>query len=175
MSDKKFLDIIKSRRSIRKYKENNIPDDIIKELIDAARHAPSSKDSQPWGFIVIRNHETKRELAKLKNEENEETLLKAPVIIAVCVNTEKSSSRWVEDGACVAMNILLAAHSLGLGAVYITGYSKTTPGLTPKLQNVLGLPKHIIPVCLIPVGYSNEIPKTKKFREINELIHYEKW
>ena len=166
---------IEKRRSIRKYKKNDIPDDVIKKLIDAARHAPSSRDSQPWEFIIIKDDDIKEKLAKIKGKENEEVLLKAPVIITICVDKNKSPSRWIEDGACAAMNILLTAHNLDLGAVYVTGYSQTTPEIIPKLQDVLSLPEHVMPVCLIPVGYPNEIPKPKELRNLKETIHYEKW
>jgi len=172
------LDLIKTirtRRSIRKFQDKNIPDKIIRELIDATRHTPSSRDSQPWEFIIIKSDETKRQLAEIKGKENEEILLKAPVIIAICVDTNKSSSRWAEDGACAAMNMLLMTHYLGLGAVYVTGYSQTAPEITPKLQDILSLPKNVMPVCLIAVGYPDEIPEPKKLRDLKELIHHEKW
>lgn len=170
-----LFDVIKTRRSIRKYMKKDMSDEIIRKLINATRYTPSSRDSQPWEFIIIKNGDIKEKLAKIKGKENEEILLKAPVIIAICVDTNKSPSRWIEDGACAAMNMLLVAHNLGLGAVYVTGYSQTTPEITPKLQGILGLPEHMMPVCLIAVGYPDEIPEPKELRKLKEIIHYEKW
>jgi len=170
-----LFDVIKTRRSIRKYKKKDVSDEIIRKLIDTTRYTPSSRDSQPWEFIIIKNKETKRQLAEIKGKENEEILSKAPVTIAICVDTNKSPSRWIEDGACAAMNILLMAHNLGLGAVYVTGYSQTTPEITPILQGILSLPKHVMPVCLIAIGYPDEMPEPKELRNLEEIIHKEKY
>ena len=168
---------IKKRRSRRKYLKKEVSDEIIEKIIDAGRHAPSSMDSQPWEFIVIRDDSVKKGLGRLKGEENEKCLLGAKVVIVVCADKEKSSSRWVEDGVCAAMNIFLAVHDLGLGAVYITGYSSTEPEITAGIRKVLGLPENIIPVVLIPIGYPDpsERIEEKKLREISELIHSDNW
>jgi len=168
---------IKTRRSRRKFLDKEIPNEIIRKLIDAARHAPSSRDSQPWEFVIIKDNEIKGKLAELKGEENKEHILGAGVIIAVCADKKKSETRWVEDGVCAAMNILLETHNLGLGAVYVTGYSETEPEVTTKIQKVLNLPENIMPVVLIPLGYpdlSEEIEK-KELREIDEMTHFDKW
>ncbi len=168
---------IKTRRSRRKFLDKEVSDEIINKLIDSARHAPSSRDSQPWEFVIVKNGEVKQKLAKLKGKENEECILGAKATIVVCVDKKKSEIRWVEDGVCVTMNILLEAHNLGLGAVYVTGYSSTEPEITTKIQKVLKLPENIMPVVLIPLGYpdSSEEIEEKELRQINEITHFNQW
>lgn len=174
---KKELDFIKTRRSRRKFLDKSVPDKIIRGLIDCARHAPSSRDSQPWEFVIIKDNETKKKLAQLKGEGNQEHILSADLVIAVCVDTNKSKVRWREDGSCVAMIILLSAHILGLGAAYVTGASDTEPKATTAIKQILKLPENIIPAVLIPVGYAdpNEKIEKKKLREVDDIIHFDKW
>jgi nitroreductase len=169
--------VIETRRSRRKYLDKEVSDENIRKIIDSTRYAPSSRNSQPWEFVIIRDKEIKRKLAELKGKENEECILGAKVIIAVCVDNKKSETRWVEDGACAAMNILLTAHDMGLGAVYVTGYTNSKPEVTEGIKKILGLPENIMPVVLIPVGYadpSEELEK-KELKNIDEIIHCEKW
>ncbi len=171
------INCIKTRRSRRKFLDKDVSDEIIKRLIDSARHAPSSMDSQPWEFVIIKDNEIKKGLTSFKEKENEEYILGAKIIIAVCVDKEKSETRWIEDGVCAVMNILLEAHNLGLGAVYVTGYNNRHPEITKGIQELLKLPENIMPVALIPLGYSDssEELEKKELREVNEMIHFDKW
>lgn len=169
------LKCIKTRRSIRKFKNKEVPKDIINKLIDAGRCAPSSMDCQPWEFVSVGEKATKEKLAELKGKENKPVILGANLILIVCVDRNKSSSRWIEDGTVATENILLAAHDLGLGAVYVTGFSPKDPKVELELQKILKLPKHIIPVCIIPVGYPDQKPEPKGLRSLGNMIHNEKW
>lgn len=174
---KEELNFIKTRRSRRKFLNKDVPDEIIRELIDSARHAPSSRNCQPWEFMIIKDAEMKNKLVELKEEVNQEHILSSNLVIVVCVDTEKSKYRWVEDGVCAAMNILLAAHILGLGAVYVTGYSPTDAKATAELKELLGVPANIIPTVLIPVGYADptEEIENKELRKIDDIAHFNKW
>jgi len=162
---------IKTRRSRRKFLDKKIPDEILEKIINAGRYAPSSMNSQPWEFIIVKDNEIKKKLAELKGKDNEECLLGAKVIIVVCVDMEKSATRWVEDGVCAAMNILLTIHELGLGAVYVTGYNNQDSEITEGIKKTLSLPGNIMPVVLIPLGYPdpNEKIEEKELREIKGI------
>jgi len=168
---------IKTRRSRRKFLDKDIPDELLEKIIDAGKYAPSSMNSQPWEFIIVKGNEIKKKLAELKGKDNEECLLGAKVIIIVCVDMEKSATRWVEDGVCAAINILLAIHELGLGAVYVTGYNNKEPEITDGLKKALNLPEKIMPVVLIPLGYPdpNEKIEEKELRGIKEITHIDSW
>lgn len=132
---------IKTRRSIRKFKDKDISKEIIEKIIDAARCAPSSMDCQPWEIIVVKAQDTKEKLAELKGKENKPAILGAKLILVICADRNKSSSRWVEDGVCATENVLLAAHDLGLGAVYVTGFNPKDPKVEADIQKILNLPR----------------------------------
>ena len=174
---KEEINFIKTRRSKRKFLNKEVSVEMVKELIDVARYAPSSRNSQPWDFVIIRDGEIKKKIAELKEEANQGHILGSNLIIVVCVDTEKSKARWVEDGVSAAMNILLSAHILGLGAVYVTGYSETDPEATLKLKEMLELPERIMPVVLIPIGFADPVEEIEKkeLRGMDEIIHFDKW
>lgn len=168
---------INERRSRRKFLDKELPEDILKKLLRCAVTAPSSVDCQPWHFVIVKNKDKKESLAKLKDEENQQHILTAPVSIVVCVDTEKSTSRWIEDGVTATENILLAAHDLGLGSVYVTGCKASKPEIAEKISEILNLPEKIMPVTILPIGYpdpSEELHK-KETLNIDKVTHYEEW
>ncbi len=171
------IECIKTRRSRRLFNGEEVSEEIIKELIECAINAPSSMDCQPWHFIIVRDEETKKKLAVLKEENNKEHISTSSILVIVCVDTEKSSSRWIEDGITATENLLLATHALGLGAVYVTGFSLTKPEVAKEIREILNLPENITPVTIIPIGYPNSEEKLeeKHLRKLNEVIHYDKW
>jgi nitroreductase len=173
---------MRGRRSIRRYTRRDVPDEVVRELLDLARHAPSSMDGQPWCFIVIRSEETKRKLATLKNAHcapekrtafPADFLSDAPVVVAVCVERRRSHDRERENGALAAAHLLLAAHARGLGGVYLTTRGTTSAQLTEEIRTLLGLPPDVEPEALIPIGFPAESPRPKSLRPLTEMIHSE--
>ncbi len=171
------INCINTRRSIRLYLDKEVPEEIINKLIECAVTAPSSMDCQPWHFIVVKDKKRQEQLAKLKSEDNQQHILTAPVTIVVCVNTEKSPSRFLEDGVTATQNILLAAHDLGISSVYITGCNPSKPEVAREVREILSLPENIMPVTILPVGYPDPSEKLddKSLLDANEVIHYDKW
>lgn len=166
-----MLDLIKSRRSIRKFKDREIPREIIKKLLDATRYSPSSMNSQPWVFVVVSDKKTKKALVELKGEEHT-WMENAPIIIAVCVDLRLSSTRWVEDGSAATMTLLLSAHSLGLGACWVTGYSPKDIHIAAMIQKILGIEGELIPITLVPIGYPDEKPDEKQMRSFDMMVRF---
>ncbi len=172
---------IKGRRSIRRYQEKDIPDSVIKELLDLATYAPSSMNGQPWRFIVVRAERTKEHLAKIKNkycpaekqDYKADFLRKAPVIVVVCVDREKSYDREIENGVLATANLLLGAYSRGLGSVYLSAYRIGQPEISQEVREVLNIPQNIDPITIIPLGYPDEIPEPKMLRSLEEMTCYE--
>jgi nitroreductase len=168
-----------TRRSRRKYLDKEVTEDLVEKLIDAAKAAPSSKDCQPWHFVAVRSGKQKGEIAALKEDENR-FLRDAPLLIVVCVDTTKSQTRWVEDGAIAAHNIALAANALGLGAVWITGWCgwgrSSSPG-EEGLRKLLALPENIRPVCIVALGWPDPSEKVEEkiLRPTSEILHNEGW
>ena len=172
---------IKGRRSIRRYQDRDIPDFVIKELLSLAIYAPSSMNGQPWCFIVVRAEKTKNRLAEIKNrycplekqDYKADFLRKAPVIIVVCVDKEKSYEREIENGVLATANLMLGAYSRGLGSVYLSAYRIGELGISQEVKQVLNLPQNIDPITIIPLGYPDEIPEPKRVSSLEEMISYE--
>jgi nitroreductase len=172
---------IKGRRSIRRYREEPIPDSLIEELLDLARYAPSSMNGQPWYFIVIRNDETKRQLVEIKNKHcpaekrmyKADFLQKAPVVVVVCVDREKSFNRGVENAVLAAANIMLGACRRGLGTVYMSAYRGDDPSVCEEIRQTLDIPENVDPITIIPLGYPGETPEPKTVRSLDEIVFYE--
>lgn len=171
------IECIKSRRSRRLFLSKQVPEGTVKKLIECAIHAPSSQDSQPWHFVLVKDKGTKAKLAKLKEEDNQEHILTAPLCVVVCVDTKKSPTRWVEDGITATENILLAAHDLGLGVVYVTGSKTSKPEVAEEIKKILSLPKSIMPVTILPIGYADPSEKLEKkdLLDSDSATHLEKW
>ena len=112
---KSILDLIKNRRSTRRFKSDSVPDEDIMACLDAARWAPSGENFQPWKFIVIKNKETMEKIVEtLPYKKFQKFLMNAPVLIVVLVNSKKSL--WhILDGTLATQNLMLEAWARGLG------------------------------------------------------------
>lgn len=172
---------IKGRRSIRRYQDKDIPDAVIKELLDLATYAPSSMNGQPWYFIVIRAGRIKEQIVEIKNrycpvekqDYKADFLRKAPVIIVVCVDKEKSYDREIENGVLATANLMLGAYSRGLGSVYLSAHRIGQPEISQELRQILKIPQNIDPITLIPLGHPDEIPETKNVIPLERIVFYE--
>ena len=143
------------RRSIRKFKEDSVPDEIIRECLRAAMSAPSAHNQQPWQFIVIRERKTLLEITRFHRWAA--MLKEAPVAILVCADQTRlksSSGFWVQDCAAATQNILLAATTYGLGSVWLGVYPNQS--VVEPLSHLLELPRDIIPFSLVAIGYPGE-------------------
>lgn len=177
------IECIKTRRSIRKYANKEVPDKIMRELIDCAMHAPFGgppiKSPQLWEFIIVKDIAIKERLAL--DYEDRQYIRQAPIIVAVCADKSKDPDYkdWEITASLAAENILLAARALGLGACFVTAFThhEMHKGDRRALNNALNLPEHIELIALIPIGYpdiSEEIPQ-KELREIDDALHFERW
>lgn len=146
---------ISTRRSIRKYTHSKISDEIIEKLLRAAMQAPSARNYQPWQFIVITDRHILDKIPQV--HPYAEMMKQATLAILVCgdLNLEKSVEYCAINCAAATQNILLAAHDLGLGAVWLGVYPRKERMV--GLKNVFKIPDHIIPISLIACGYPAEI------------------
>lgn len=168
------IENIMTRTSIRQFKAQPVEQDKVDILLKAAMAAPSALNLQPWHFIVINDKET---IALLSGKQP----TNAPLMIAVCGDTDKTmlpdgSTKlpdfWVEDVSAATENLLLAAHALGLGAVWTGVYPAMDR--TAEVANVLNCPQNIVPLAIVRVGYPDESPEPKnKYKEEN--ISYNKF
>ncbi|MFC2175271.1 nitroreductase family protein [archaeon] len=163
------IECLKTRRSIRKFKDKPVPKNLLNEVLDCARHAPSAMDGEPWQFVVVTDRKQKEELSLLKKSHPSHWLVDAPTVIAVCIDLSKSPKRWIADGAIAAENILLAAHALSLGACWVAMRFEDT-ALNAKIQKALGVAENIFPICLIPIGYPDEEPHPKQLKPLDSMV-----
>jgi len=166
------MDAILNRKSIRKYKDIKISDEIVEELLKAGMAAPSAGNEQPWEFIILRDKEVMKKITEV--HPYSKMLLNADVAIVVCGDEakEKYKGFWVQDCSAATENILLAAEDKGLGAVWLGVYPATDR--VDAIKEVLNLPASVIPLSIIPVGYPDEERKPGD-RFNKERIHYDRW
>lgn len=166
------LDNIHARKSVRSYTDEPVTPEQVETLLRAAMAAPSGKNVQPWRFVVVTRPETKQKLAVGFNK----MIAKAPVVIVVCGKTTNrlggTNNNWTADCAAATENLLLAAESLGLGAVWTACYPYDNR-MQPAIE-ALGLPDNIKPYCIVPVGHPAGDNKPKN-KWNPDHIHYEKW
>lgn len=168
------LTAILTRRSIRDYTPHPVPDELIKLLLEAGQAAPSAFGEKSTELVVIKDRKILDEIFKINPKALQ--LKKASVAIVVCGDQGKEKFKgrgyWVLDGAAASENILIAAHALGLGAVWTAIYPYQDR--MPKVQQLLNLPAEVFPLNIIPVGY----PAEKKIRENlydASRVHTDKW
>jgi nitroreductase len=138
-------------------------------------------NGQPWHFVIVKDDKTKSALVNIKNSfcppekqaYQADFLLKAPLIVVVCVEKNRSFGREIENGLMAASIIMLGAHSRGLGTVYMSAYISDEPKLSEAIRNALRLPEGFAPVSILPLGYPDEIPQPKELRPLKEIIHFD--
>jgi len=165
------LDAIKSRRSIRKFSTQPIKRETIEVLIRAAMQAPSAANEQPWQFIVIDDKRLLHNIPKFSPYAPTQTA-SAAILICGDMNLIKIPDYWIQDCSAATQNLLLAAHDLGLGAVW-TGVINL-PGRTEGFRTMLNLPTTIEPLGLVVLGYPAQFVKPEN-RYNKERVHYNKW
>lgn len=168
------LEAIRNRRSVRAYTEKDVSEATVERLIDAARHAPSAGNIQPWEFVVVRKPEVKRLLSAAAMDEP--MIEEAPVVVVVCADEERSGQGYgsrgrtlycLQDTAAATQNMLLATHALGLGACWIGAFSEE------GVREALRVPGGVRPVAIVPVGHPAERPGARLRRPISEIVHRE--
>lgn len=166
---------MKSRRSIRKYLKKPVSDNLVKELIDCARCAPTSSNCQNWEFVIVRENSIKKELSQIHKWSN--FVKDANIVLAVCYDKDKYAfcPSAIINGALAAQNILLAAHAFGLGACWVFVKDDDVKEIEARVKEILNIPNNIDVVCMLGIGYPDEKPETKKLRDLDEITHLEKW
>ena len=195
----KVHQVIRERRSITIFKNKPVEEDAILAILDAARWAPSSNNSQPWEFVVVAEKRRKDAIADLYVEAYkkradvskddkirgkiyeilpylEKELKVPPYLIVVCADPRKSKSYLIDTAAAVE-NMLLAAWELGLGTNWIdltsTDFAKQFD--VKKLKEYLFIPDEIVPVAIVPVGFPKQIPPPPPRWRIKDVLHKGFW
>lgn len=166
------LEAIHTRRSIRKYQDKPVPEELVKKIMAAATSAPSACNTQPWHFVVITD---RQKLDEIPNINPHAAMVKqAPLAILVCgdVTVKLAPGYWVVDCAAAVQNLLLAAHASGLGAVWTGVYPREQR--MDGFRRLLNLPENVAAHSLIVLGYPAETPpREDRYRE--DQVHRDQW
>jgi nitroreductase len=163
---------IKSRASIRSFKPDKIPEDVVDDILDAAIHSPSSGNVQDWEFVVVTKQETKSRLAEAAW--GQAFVSTAPVVIVVCSNLRTAADAYGERGtslysiqntASAVQNMMLAAWDKGIGSCWVGSFNEA------KVREVLILPGHVRPMAIVPVGYPAAKPQKPGRKSLDEVVH----
>lgn len=160
------LEAIRTRRSIRIYKPDPVPEEILEKILEAGRWAPSASNAQPWKFIVFSDPELRRMVGSLFLYGW--FLAEAPLGILVVVDP-RGSSCPVQDGTLAVYSMLLAAHSLGLGTCWINPSANED-----RVKEMFNIPGDKRIICAISLGYPAEAP-SKNRRKLADIVYKERW
>ncbi|URZ07114.1 nitroreductase family protein [Clostridium felsineum] len=179
-----MLKEIEERRSIRKYIDRPVEEEKIMGIIESGRLAPSGDNTQPWHFIVVREKENRERVIEVSH--NQKWMKTAPVII-VCVcdirsrldsnieikldeeSKEFELKQIIRDTAMATENMVLEAKNLGLDTCYVAWFTQE------EIRPVLNIPKDKYVLAVLTLGYSDEKPKMRPRKRLEDIIHMEKW
>ena len=161
------FEAIAKRRSVRKYKTQPVPPDLLEEVIDCGRRAPTAMNIQPWEFVVVTDADTRKSFADLCDYGK--FFADAPVcILTFC----KDTKYYLEDGCAAIENMLIAASALELGTCWVAGDKKP---YAATIAQKLGAPAGYRLVGLMALGYPADSAKPTEKRPLEKVLHWEKW
>lgn len=168
------LKAIQERRSVFRFKPDEVGQDKIDAIIEAARWAPSFVNSQPWDIIIVKDKETKRKLRELAITITGIGIEESSVTFVVTVDTRKDPHHYVEDGAAVTQNMALMAHSLGLGSFWVGVYdvSGNRASSEEKVKAILNIPQEHRVISMLPVGVA-AMTFHKERKPSSEFVYYD--
>jgi nitroreductase len=169
-----LFEAIQKRRSIRQFKKQEVPEEIVEKLVEAARLAPTAGNAQSYQLVIVRQEEQKQRLSMAAYGQKQ--VQSASVVFVVCADLGRAQESYAERGrslyciqdtAAVTENILLTACSLGLGTCWIGAFKEE------DVKKVVNAPEGMRPVTMIPVGYPAESPSPRPRRQPDEFAHKE--
>lgn len=168
--------VVRRRGMVRAFQPDPVDEKTLQTLLAHARQAPSAGFTQPLEIVVVRDVRVKRAL--IEAAWGQRWAGASPVVLVVCTDTRRSGEAYGErgirryaiiDAAFASLLILLSAVNAGLGACFVGAFDDD------RVRSVLGLPAHVLPVGIIPVGDPAERPPRRPRRPLPELVHYERW
>lgn len=161
------LEVVRKRRSIRRYRTEPVASEDLKKMLEAARLAPSAGNRQPWYFIVVRDAEIKRKLAEAAAHQ---MFIADADVIVVGVSDPRRSPRWHDRDLMIAMeHLILEATELGYGTCWIGAFNED------RVKEILEIPEEYRVVALTPVGVPDESPPPRPRRSLEEIVFQDKW
>lgn len=166
------MECILTRRSVRKYIKKEISKEDLDKILKAAMFAPSARNLRPWHFIVVDDRSILEKMAGV--HPYAKMLLEAPCAVVVCADEsiQENAGYWAQDCSAALQNILLAAHSLGIGSVWLGVHPREDR--TKGISELFGLPEKIKPLGIVSLGYPAEKPEQPN-RFDPSRIHLNMW
>ena len=191
-----FFDVVLTQRATRRFTDDPVDDELVERCLQAATHAPSAENLQPWEFVVVRDPEVRRAIGELTrdawraggrahsegrlptklldevDEGAEGGIAAAPVLVVVCGSTERALPQTLPSSVYPAVqNLLLAAHALGLGS------AMTTLALLKgdELRDLLHLPPHLQPMAITPLGWPAKPPGPPRREPVSSKAHRDRF
>jgi len=161
------FEAIETRRSIRKYLKEHIPDNKLEMIFEAARLAPSAANRQPWRFVVVQEANRRKTLAAAANSQ---TFLGDAAAVIVAVGDPEASARWHEKDPMIALeHMALAAVALGYGTCWIGAFDEE------EVKRLLKIPAKMRVIALMPIGLPDETPAPRPRKKLSEIFFKEDW
>ena len=181
-------EIFRHQRAIRNFTDEDVPDELVDQVLTAAIHAPSGSNTQPWRFIVIRDQSVKDAISEVYEEAraaayestqrppsgSRQPLSAAPVLIVACVNTPASGQAGFQTGASIypsVQNLMLAARGLGLGTVLTTLHRRRKA----RIHDILGIPDNIESAAIIPLGWPDREYGPNRRPPLEQFVMRDRW
>lgn len=167
-----IYDLIKQRRSVRSYRDDDVEPEKLLRILDAARFAPSASNRQEWRFIIVRDEDTRKKLSVAAKDQ--QFVAGAPVVIACCAVTDNHEMTCGQkcypiDLAIVIDHITLLAAEEGLGTCWIGAFHED------QVKKILGVPDEVPVVEMLSLGYAADAPKEKTRLPLSKIVFKEKW
>jgi nitroreductase len=166
------LEVIRQRRSVRAYKKDSVPEEILFRVLEAARLAPSGKNLQPWKFVVVQDRALKKKLAEASNDQN--FMADAPLIIVACGFPDDCyramgcyMKSWPVDVTIALEHLILQAQEEGLGTCWIGSFEEE------EVKSLLAVPPDVKVLALTPLGYPAEEPTFRGRKSLDEIVSYD--
>ena len=166
------LKVIMERRSVRRYRSEPVPQDVLLRVLDAARFSPSGKNLQPWKFIVVKNETLKQRLAEASLRQS--FIADAPIVVVACGFPDKCYSRmgnymksWPVDVAIAVEHLMLQAQEEGLGTCWVGAFDEE------EVRSILQVPDGVKVLALTPLGYPDEKPVPRRRKSLEEIVSYD--
>ncbi|MBT3721706.1 nitroreductase family protein [archaeon] len=170
------FEAIATRRSVRKFTSQDIPMELLGVIIDAGRYAPSSGNLQNWRMIIVKNPDARKKIAEVCQQQL--WMAEAPVFLVVCSDTEKIKRFYgkrgemffsVQNVSASIQNMLLTTHSLGMASCWVGAFDEDV------LKRILGMPGHVRPQAVLPIGYPDEIVPAPSHFTMENVTFFEQY
>jgi nitroreductase len=165
--ESEVIRVIKTRRSVRRFKSDPVDEAIIRDVVDCGRLAATARNLQPWEFVVVRDAAMRGRLAQIC--EFGKFISQSPVCIAVFCRDGKY---YLEDGSAAIQNLLVAAWAHGIASCWVAGDKKP---YAQQIGEILGAPAEFRLVGLVAMGHAEEMPPMPPKRSLDEVLHWEKF